>query len=153
MMALKECLKEMARLDVIGISCGLVVDAYDLKRFIPGLKNEDTEDVKFKYIDFLSNIITDVINTLHNEDDGFTCEPAEYMMEKKVVLYACTKAMIWLTFDETFPNKDDIAYLSIIAPLNTFNMMERFLGYLTRSAMKYGITVAPLRIWSPIWKP
>ena len=146
---LKECLKELVTSDIIEVKVELSTSVVDLKQFIPELK---TEDAQFKYIDLLNNIIADVINTLHNEDGGFACDPAKHVTEKKTVLYTCTKAMVQLAYDEIaydeiFFNGYAEAYLSIIAP---FDVARRFLAYLTHSAMKYGITPVPLQAWSPL---
>jgi hypothetical protein len=146
---LKECLKELVTSDIIEVKVELSTSVVNLKQFIPELK---TEDAQFKYIDFFNNIITDAIDALHNEDGGFTCDPAKHVTEKKTVLYACTMAMVQLAYDEIA--YDEIffdgyaeAYLSIIAPLD---VARRFLAYLTHSAMKYGITPVPLQAWSPL---
>jgi len=141
---LKECLKELVTSDIIEIKIELSTSVVDLKQFIPELK---TEDAQFKYIDFLNNIIADAINALHNEDGGFTCDPAKHVTEKKTVLYTCTMAMVQLAYDEIFFDGYVKTYLSIIAPRD---VARRFLAYLTRSAMKYGITPIPLQAWSPL---
>jgi len=143
---LKECLKEMMASDIIVMKIGLITDVGDLKQLIPKLDPElKTEDAQYKYIGFLSNIITDVINALHNEDNGFACDPAGHVMGVDK-LYACTKAAIRLAYDSTIFNNAE-ANLSIIAH---FDMAKRFLAHLTRSAAKYGIVVVPIQVWSPL---
>jgi hypothetical protein len=141
---LKECLKELVTSDIIEIKVELSTSVVGLKQFIPELK---TEDAQFKYIDFLNNIIADAINALHNEDGGFTCDPAKHVTEKKTILYTCTRAMVQLAYDEIFFDGYVKAYLSIIAPRD---VAGRFLAYLTHSAMKYWITPVPLQVWSPL---
>jgi len=141
---LKECLKELVTSDIIEVRVELSTSVVGLKQFIPELK---AEDAQFKYIDLLNNIIADVINTLHNEDGGFACDPAKHVTEKKTVLYTCTRAMVQLAYDEIFFDGYVKAYLSIIAPRD---VARRFLAYLTHSAMKYGITPVPLQAWSPL---
>jgi hypothetical protein len=143
---LKECLKEIMTSNIIVMKIGLITDVGDLGQLIPKSDPElKTEDAQFKYINFLSNIITDVINTLHNEDNNLTCDPAGHMMGVDK-LYACTWAAIRLAYDETVFNNAE-ANLSIIAP---FDMAKRFLAYLTRRAAKYGIMVVPIQVWSPL---
>ena len=145
----KECLKghlkELVTSDVVGAKAEFITSIHNLKQFIPELK---AEDVEFKYIGFLNNIIADVINALHNEDNDFACELVNHTTET-AVLYTCTKAMVQLAYDEIFLGHIT-AGISIIAP---FDVAERFLTYFARSAVKYEIIPAlPPQVWNPLWQ-